>query len=69
MNTLGAADSPFSSPQIGHADIAAFADDSVNLKREDAEEYREQVRRLREKLDKYAADHPNHGEGVEQRKS
>ena len=56
-----AAETPLSSPQIGHADIAAFADDSVNLKREDAKEYREQVRRLREKLDKYAADHPDHG--------
>ena len=50
-----------SAPQIDHADIAAFADESVNLKREDAEEYREQVRRLREKLDKYAADHPDYG--------
>jgi SMODS domain-containing protein len=55
------AEAPLSSPQIGHADIAAFADGSVNLKREDAEEYREQVRRLREKLDKYAADHPDYG--------
>jgi tRNA nucleotidyltransferase (CCA-adding enzyme) len=50
-----------STPQITHADIADFAADSVNLKREDAEEYREQVRRLREKLDKYAADHPDYG--------
>jgi tRNA nucleotidyltransferase (CCA-adding enzyme) len=56
-----AAASPFLSPQIAHADIAAFADESVNLKREDAEEYREQVRRLRAKLDKYAADHPDYG--------
>jgi len=55
------AETPFSSSQIGHADIAAFADDSVNLKREDAKEYREQVARLREKLDKYAADHPDYG--------
>jgi len=46
---------------IGHSEIAAFAEESVNLKREDAEGYREQVRRLREKLDRYAADHPNHG--------
>lgn len=55
------AESPFMSPQIGHADISNFANESVNLKREDAAEYREQVRLLREKLDKYAADHPNHG--------
>jgi tRNA nucleotidyltransferase (CCA-adding enzyme) len=56
-----AAETPFSSPQISHADIAAFADDCVNLKREDAKEYREQVSRLREKLEKYAADHPDYG--------
>lgn len=56
-----AAETPFSSPQISHADIAAFADDCVNLKREDAKEYREQVGRLREKLEKYAADHPDYG--------
>ena len=63
MRTLQAraAETPFSAPQIGHAEIAAFADNSVNLKREDAKEYREQVGRLREKLDKYAADHPDYG--------
>lgn len=62
MNTLEArgSESPFLSPRICHADIADFADDSVNLKREDAEDYREQVRRLRVQLDKYAADHPEH---------
>jgi tRNA nucleotidyltransferase (CCA-adding enzyme) len=48
-------------PQIGHADIAAFVDESVNLKRDDVDDYREQVRRLREKLDKYASDHPDYG--------
>jgi tRNA nucleotidyltransferase (CCA-adding enzyme) len=56
-----ASETPFTAPQIDHVDIATFADESVNLKREDAEEYREQVRRLREKLDKYAADHPDYG--------
>jgi tRNA nucleotidyltransferase (CCA-adding enzyme) len=56
-----AAQSPFLAPIIGHADIAAFADDCVNLKREDAKEYRGQVARLREKLDKYAAGHPDYG--------
>jgi tRNA nucleotidyltransferase (CCA-adding enzyme) len=54
-------DGPLSAPPITHADIANFAAESVNLTREDAEEYREQVRRLREKLDKYAADHPAYG--------
>jgi len=63
MGMLGtqAAETPFSTAQIGHADIAAFADDCVNLKREDAKEYREQVGRLRDKLDRYAADHPEYG--------
>jgi len=54
-------ESPFTAPEINHADIAAFADTCVNLKREDAKEYRDQVNRLREKLDKYAADHPDYG--------
>jgi tRNA nucleotidyltransferase (CCA-adding enzyme) len=63
MNTLESrtVEGPLSTPQITHADIADFAFDAVNLKREDAEEYREQVRRLREKLDTYAADHPDYG--------
>jgi tRNA nucleotidyltransferase (CCA-adding enzyme) len=52
---------PLAAAAITHADIAAFAAESVNLTREDAEDYREQVRRLREKLDKYAADHPKYG--------
>ncbi len=63
MNTLEArrSETPFSAAQVSHSDIADFADETVNLKREDAEEYRDQVRRLREKLDKYAADHPEYG--------
>jgi predicted nucleotidyltransferase len=63
MTSLGVqkADSPFSSALVSHADIAAFADENVNLKREYAKEYREQVGRLREKLDKYASDHPDYG--------
>lgn len=54
-------DSPFTVQRVAHTDIAAFADEHVNLKREDAEDYRDQVSRLRDKLDRYAADHPNHG--------
>lgn len=56
-----ALEGPLSAPQITHADISDFAAESVNLSREDAEEYRGQVRRLREKLDKYASDHPDYG--------
>jgi len=52
---------PLSASPITHADIANFASETINLSREDAEEYREQVRRLREQLDKYAADHPAYG--------
>jgi tRNA nucleotidyltransferase (CCA-adding enzyme) len=54
-------ETPFAAAQIGHAEIAVFADEHVNLKREDVEDYREQVRLLREKLDRYAADHPDYG--------
>ena len=63
MNLLEAraSESPFSASQITHADIVDFAAESVNLSREDAEEYREQVRRLREQLDKYASDHRDYG--------
>lgn len=62
MNTLYARlEGPLAASSITHADIADFAAESVNLSREDAQEYREQVRRLREKLDKYAADHPDYG--------
>jgi len=63
MNTLEerSLEGPFGSAQISHADIADFAVDCVNLNREDAQEYREQVGRLRDKLDKYAADHPDYG--------
>src|SRR5579859_5560969 len=63
MNTLELrkVDGPFSEAAITHVDLADFAADCVNLTREDAEDYREQVRRLRDQLDKYAADHPDYG--------
>lgn len=56
-----AVETPFLAALIGHSEIADFAADNINLTREDAEGYREQVRLLREKLDRYAADHPEHG--------
>jgi tRNA nucleotidyltransferase (CCA-adding enzyme) len=63
MSTLPsrALEGPFSASAIRHSDIADFAADYVNLGHEDVTDYREQVRRLREKLDKYAAEHPDHG--------
>ena len=42
---------------IEHADIVRFADDYVNLKKEDVAEYREQANRLRTRLETYIAEH------------
>ena len=44
---------------INHTDIVNFAQNKVNLPREKAKEYRDQVNRLREKLDSYIADRPD----------
>ena len=48
-------------PFVTHADLARFAAEKVNLKREDAKAYRDQVNRLREKLDTFIRDHPDYG--------
>lgn len=42
---------------IDHSDIVLFATEKVNLPKDKAEEYRAQVRRLREKLETYLAEH------------
>lgn len=44
---------------VGHADIQQFAVDRVNLPADKANVYRAQVRRLREKLTAYLAEHDN----------
>lgn len=44
---------------IGHKDIQSFADRVVNLKKDDAREYREQVNRLRNKLKEYVDENPD----------
>jgi hypothetical protein len=44
---------------VTHSDIAQFAKEKVNLPKDKADEYREQVQRLREKLEAYLADHPD----------
>ena len=44
---------------VGHGDIVRFAQDRVNLPKDKADEYRAQVRRLREKLDNYLSEHPD----------
>ncbi len=44
---------------VGHPEVAAFAQDRVNLPKDKADEYRAQARRLREKLDGYLGEHPD----------
>ncbi|HEV2160453.1 CBASS oligonucleotide cyclase [Bradyrhizobium sp.] len=44
---------------VGHDEIAAFAQDKVNLPKDTADEYRAQARRLREKLEGYLSEHPD----------
>jgi hypothetical protein len=44
---------------VSHADIARFADERVNLKREDAIDLRRQANMLRDRLEGYLADHPD----------
>jgi len=44
---------------VGHSEIAAFAQERVNLPKDKADEYRAQARRLREKLEGYLAEHPS----------
>ena len=44
---------------VDHADIVRFAQDRVNLPKDKADEYRAQVRRLRDRLDAYLAEHPD----------
>jgi len=44
---------------VDHSDIARFALEKVNLPKDDATAYREQVNRLRDKLEGYLAEHPD----------
>jgi hypothetical protein len=44
---------------VGHSEIAAFAQEKVNLPKDKADEYRAQARRLREKLEGYLREHPD----------
>jgi hypothetical protein len=48
-----------SKEHVSHGDIARFGDEYVNLKRDDAAALRDQVWRLREKLEAYVKDHPD----------
>jgi hypothetical protein len=44
---------------VSHSQILAFADARVNLHRDDVKDYRDQVWRLRDKLETYLSDHPD----------
>jgi len=44
---------------VDHADIVRFAAERVNLPKDKADEYRAQVRRLRERLEGYISEHPD----------
>ncbi|MCK6431671.1 MAG: nucleotidyltransferase [Burkholderiaceae bacterium] len=44
---------------VDHRDIVRFAEEKVNLPKDKADEYRAQVRRLREKLEGYLGEHPD----------
>lgn len=44
---------------VDHKEIAVFAENKVNLPKVKADEYRAQVRGLREKLENYLAEHPD----------
>jgi tRNA nucleotidyltransferase (CCA-adding enzyme) len=48
-----------SKEHVNHGDILRFAEEKVNLPRDKAEQYRGQVRGLREKLENYLSDHPD----------
>ena len=54
---MGAAVSSF----VTHSAVKNFAEKSVNLRREDAKEYRNAVNRLRDKVHAFIADHPDAG--------
>jgi tRNA nucleotidyltransferase (CCA-adding enzyme) len=44
---------------VDHADIVRFADERINLKRDDATDLRKQVWGLRDRLEAYLKDHPD----------
>ena len=44
---------------VNHGHLVQFAKDKVNLPKEKADEYRAQVRRLRERLTAYLSEHPD----------
>lgn len=48
-------------PQIGHRDLVAFGDDKVNLKKQEVDDQRAQVNRLRDRIEAKIASSPGYG--------
>lgn len=48
-----------STSHVGHSDIVRFADERVNLKRDDAKVHRKQIGRIRDRLENYVQEHPD----------
>ena len=46
---------------VTHRMIRTFAEEKVNLRRDEVSEYRAQVGRLREKLERHITEHPDYG--------
>src|SRR5882724_12240117 len=51
----------FLTSEVTQSDLVIFADDRVNLKREYAQKYRDQINNLRDRLETYINDHPEIG--------
>jgi hypothetical protein len=51
----------FLTSEVTQGDLVIFADERVNLKREYAQKYRDQVNNLRDRLETYIAEHPDIG--------
>jgi tRNA nucleotidyltransferase (CCA-adding enzyme) len=51
----------FLTSEVTQSDIVLFADERVNLKRDYAQKYRDQVSNLREHLERYIEEHPEIG--------
>ena len=49
-----------SEPFIKHSHVVSFAEARVNLGRDDVRDYRDQVNRLRERLEAYIREHPDY---------
>ena len=51
----------FLTSEVTQSDLVTFAEDRINLKREHAQKYRDQINNLRERLETYINEHPDIG--------